>query len=232
MSHFQLPWDANAAITPSLTMLSIGMHIGWALVLGAVSARLLRQTQFSLRVGITLLVMAFCMLPSQWSPSWWLGLACQTPSLVLQSLCGIYLYQQWCMRDRVVPSGVTETTSWPITLLLIGIGIGWLLALDTFALLTVQLYPIGFTPYAVLGALFFACLLQLISARSDHALQRHHYRLLAVVVLISILVHLITRLPTGNLWDALIDPWLWILAHLYGLNELISRIRASRQSEA
>lgn len=201
-------------------MLSIGMHIGWALVLGAVSARLLRQTQFSLRVGITLLVMAFCMLPSQWSPSWWLGLACQTPSLVLQSLCGIYLYQQWCMRDRVVPSGVTETTSWPITLLLIGIGIGWLLALDTFALLTVQLYPIGFTPYAVLGALFFACLLQLISARSDHALQRHHYRLLAVVVLISILVHLITRLPTGNLWDALIDPWLWVLAHWFALSRL------------
>jgi hypothetical protein len=65
MSSLQLPWDANAAITPSLTVLSIGMRIGWALVLGAVSARLLRQTQFSLRVGITLLVTAFCMLPSQ-----------------------------------------------------------------------------------------------------------------------------------------------------------------------
>lgn len=220
MSSLQLPWDANAAITPSLTVLSIGMRIGWALVLGAVSARLLRQTQFSLRVGITLLVMAFCMLPSQWSPSWWLGLACQTPSLVLQGLCGIYLYQQWCSRHDALPSQLAENTTWPINLLLITIGIGWLLALDTFALLTVQLYPIGFTPYAVLAALFFACLLQLISARSDHAPQRHHDRSLAVVVLISILVHLITRLPTGNLWDVLIDPWLWILAHWFVLSRL------------
>jgi hypothetical protein len=72
----------------------------------------------------------------------------------------------------------------------------------------------------VLAALFFACLLQLISARSDHAPQRHHDRSLAVVVLISILVHLITRLPTGNLWDALIDPWLWILAHWFVLSRL------------
>jgi len=34
------------------------------------------------------------------------------------------------------------------------------------------------------------------------------------------LLHLITRLPTGNLWDALIDPWLWILAHWFVLSQL------------
>ncbi|MFM8246897.1 MAG: hypothetical protein ACKN9M_08085 [Burkholderiaceae bacterium] len=232
MINLQLPWDASAAITPSLTVLSIGMHVGWALVLGAVSAHLLRRRRFGLRVSITFLVMAFCMLPNQWSLSWWLGLAFQTPSLVLQALCGLYLYRQWRSHDDAVPSQLTETTAWPMSLLMIAIGIGWLLALDTFALLTIQLYSIGFMPYAVLAALFFACLLQLISSRSDHSPPHQHYRMLAAIVLISILVHLFTRLPSGNVWDALIDPWLWILAHLCVLNTLVSGIRARRRSVA
>lgn len=226
MINLQLPWDASAAITPSLTVLSIGMHVGWALVLGAVSAHLLRRRRFGLRVSITFLVMAFCMLPNQWSLSWWLGLAFQTPSLVLQALCGLYLYRQWRSHDDAVPSQLTETTAWPMSLLMIAIGIGWLLALDTFALLTIQLYSIGFMPYAVLAALFFACLLQLISSRSDHSPPHQHYRMLAAIVLISILVHLFTRLPSGNVWDALIDPWLWILAHWFALSRLKKSVLA------
>jgi hypothetical protein len=226
MINLQLPWDASAAITPSLTMLAIGMHVGWALVLGAVSAHLLRRRRFGLRVSITFLVMAFCMLPNQWSLSWWLGLAFQTPSLVLQALCGLYLYRQWRSHGDAVPLQVTETAAWPMSLLMIAIGIGWLLALDTFAMLTIQLYSIGFMPYAVLAALFFACLLQLISSRSDHSPPHQHHRMLAAIVLISILVHLFTRLPSGNVWDALIDPWLWILAHWFALSRLKKSVLA------
>ncbi|MFM8464624.1 MAG: hypothetical protein ACKOA0_11105, partial [Burkholderiaceae bacterium] len=149
-----------------------------------------------------------------------------TPSLVLQALCGLYRYRQWRSHDDAVPSQVTETAAWPMSLLMIAIGIGWLLALDTFALLTIQLYSIGFMPYAVLAALFFACLLQLISSRSDHSPPHQHYRMLAAIVLISILVHLFTRLPSGNVWDALIDPWLWISAHWFALSRLKKSVLA------
>jgi branched-subunit amino acid transport protein len=94
------------------------------------------------------------------------------------------------------------------------------LALDTFALFDIALYAIGFTPYAVLAALFFACLLQLISARSGHAQNTRHHRELAAIVLIATLVHLLLRLPTGNMWDALLDPWLWVIAHVVAVSRL------------
>jgi hypothetical protein len=34
-----------------------------------------------------------------------------------------------------------------------------------------------------------------------------------------------TRWPTGNVWDALLDPWLWVAFHLV---LLISGLRAWR----
>jgi branched-subunit amino acid transport protein len=113
-------------------------------------------------------------------------------------------------------------------LLLVAIIAGWVLALDTFAVFDIALYAIGFTPYAVLAALFFACLLQLISARSGHAQHTRHYRELAAIVLIAIVVHLLVRVPTGNLWDALLDPWLWVIAHGLAIYVVLRKTR-SRQ---
>jgi hypothetical protein len=30
------------------------------------------------------------------------------------------------------------------------------------------------------------------------------------------------RLPSGNVWDAVLDPWLWLAAHVVGFNVLLS----------
>jgi hypothetical protein len=232
MMGYQWPWEASASITPSLSALSFGMHLGWALALGAGSAFLLRALNLTTRRSIALLIALLCLVPNEWSPSWWLGLAFQTPSLTLQGLCGLYLYQQLFLQaGTVVPSpdssSATVRIPWPFGLLLVAIIAGWVFALDTFAFFDIALYAIGFTPYAVLAALFFACLLQLISTRSGHAQATRHYRELAAIVLIAIAVHLLLRLPTGNMWDALLDPWLWLIAHglaIYGvLNKLRSR---------
>ncbi len=197
------------------------MHLGWALALGAGSAFLLRTakvTTVTTRRTVALLIALVCLLPNEWSPSWWLGLAFQTPSLTLQGLCGLYLFQQLRTHPGTTTPLSDSTTAplqapWPLSLLLVAIISGWVLALDTFALFDIALYAIGFTPYAVLAALFFACLLQLISARSGHSKNAQHYRELAAIVLIATLVHLLLRLPTGNMWDALFDPWLWVIAH-------------------
>lgn len=218
MMGYQWPWQASASITPSLSALSFGMHLGWALALGAVSVFLLRTFNITTRRTVALVIILLCILPSEWSPSWWLGLAFQTPSLTLQGLCGLYLYQQLFLQagaEVPLPDSSTPTarTTWPLGLLLAVIVAGWIFALDTFAFFDISLYAIGFTPYAVLAALFFACLLQLISARSGHAQPTRHYRQLATIVLIATIVHLLLRLPTGNMWDALLDPWLWLMAH-------------------
>ena len=225
MIGLQFPWQAQVSITPSLNMLALDMHVGWALVLGAATARLLQPVQRLARTGAILLVMLLCLLPNEWSPSWWLGLAFQTPSLVLQMLCALYLYRAWrtAYRAHVAlsePDTLTSNIAWPASLVWAAIVLGWLLLLDTFAWFDVALYAIGFTPYAVLAALLFACLLQLISARSAHAAHTQHCRELAAVILIALLLHVFTRLPTGNVWDALLDPWLWLWAHLIMLMRL------------
>ena len=228
MMGFHWPWEASASITPSLSMLTIGMHLGWALTLGAGAVFLLRTTKVTNATSrriVALLIALLCLLPNEWSPSWWLGLAFQTPSLTLQGLCGLYLYQHLKIQPATtipLPESTTATgeAQWPLGLLLVAIIAGWILALDTFALFDIALYAIGFTPYAVLAALFFACLLQLISARSGHAQNTRHHRELAAIVLIATLVHLLLRLPTGNMWDALLDPWLWVIAHVVAVSRL------------
>ena len=228
MMGFHWPWEASASITPSLSMLTIGMHLGWALTLGAGAVFLLRTTKVTNATSrriVALLIALLCLLPNEWSPSWWLGLAFQTPSLTLQGLCGLYLYQHLKIQPATtipLPESTTTTgeAPWPLSLLLVAIISGWVLALDTFALFDIALYAIGFTPYAVLAALFFACLLQLISARSGHSKNAQHYRELAAIVLIATLVHLLLRLPTGNVWDALLDPWLWVIAHVVAVSRL------------
>jgi hypothetical protein len=36
-----------------------------------------------------------------------------------------------------------------------------------------------------------------------------------------------TRLPTGNVWDAILDPWLWLLLQLVLLRRLLRRKNAA-----
>jgi hypothetical protein len=225
------PWEASAAITPALSVLSVGMHVGWALVLGAISVWLLQTFSIKRRRGVAVAVILLCLIPNAWSPSWWLGLAFQTPSLILQGLCGLYLYRG--LQAHSASSTALDDSAasqiklrWPLGLLLPAIIAGWILALDTFALFGISFYPIGFTPYTVLAALFFACLLQLISTRSGHPASTRHYRELAVIILLAIVVHMLFRLPTGNMWDALIDPWLWMMAHGFAASTLIQSLRA------
>jgi hypothetical protein len=240
MMGFHWPWEASASITPSLSMLSVGMHLGWALTLGAGSVFLIRSATITTATTgriVALVIALFCLLPNEWSPSWWLGLAFQTPSLTLQGLCGLYLFQHLRTQPGTTTPLSGSTTAllqarWPLGLLLVAIITGWVLALDTFAMFDIALYAIGFTPYAVLAALFFACLLQLISARSAHAQNTRHYRELAAIVLIATALHVLFRLPTGNLWDALLDPWLWIMAHGLAIDVVLRKTRSHKSETA
>ncbi len=226
----------SGASTPDLALQTTAMHVGWALVAGALMAYVLRAFTASLRIGGATLVILACLMPGEWSPSWWLGLAFQTPSLTLQGIGLLYLLRMW--RLKGVPPAETVSSAayarWPNGLLLLASAIGWVFALDTFAAFGLHLYAIGFTPYAVLAGLLLACLLRLWSMRSGDAPDMQRYRDLALIVLCAMAVHLLTRLPTGNAWDALMDPWLWLTAQAVWLSRvavwlaLLARVTARR----
>ncbi len=229
----------SGAITPDLGLQSIALHVGWALVLGAISAFCLRPFPKTLRLAVVAFAMLASLMPGEWSPSWWLGLAFQTPSLTMQGIALLYLLCMWRRRDvpPVDTLGSAAYARWPNGLLLMVSAIGWLYALDTFAAFDVELYAIGFTPYAVLASLFLAAILKLLSLRSGDMPHTQRHRDLAMIILGAMAVHVLTRLPTGNAWDALMDPWLWLSAQALWLSRAIvwltlaARLRTERLAE-
>ena len=41
-----------------------------------------------------------------------------------------------------------------------------------------------------------------------------------VIVALALLAFALTRGPTGNVWDALLDPWLWLVCHVDVLRQM------------
>jgi hypothetical protein len=83
---------------------------------------------------------------------------------------------------------------------------GWVLALDTFAVLPLQqsIYAWGFSPLASLALMTGAAAVWVISARWLYTLP-----------LFALALFVLTRLPSGNVWDAVLDPLLWLYLHIY-----------------
>jgi hypothetical protein len=80
---------------------------------------------------------------------------------------------------------------------------GLVLYLDAFGLLALGWYAAGF------GAGFAPLLACAAACASAFAIVRGHAPNTAAAVLIGVLPYSLLRLPSGNLWDALLDPLLW-----------------------
>jgi hypothetical protein len=93
---------------------------------------------------------------------------------------------------------------WSGAWLAAGVLLGWALLLDTLALLPVSLYAWGFN--AAVPALLV--LLALLPWVLQGGPARQHSMSVLVVAVFAVYVAL--HLPTGNVWDALLDPWLWL----------------------
>jgi len=160
----------------------------------------------------------WALLPAPWSASYWLGLAFQAPSLLTTGLCAAYVAQgvrpklmfsaqsqtfaNWGLNGRQVPAAL-------LGLVLCGIALGWLLLLDTLNLLHLQVFAWGFSPLAVAMGLCVAwCCAWGFSGVSTNASVKW-------AGLFLMTVYVLTRLPTGNVWDALLDPLLWIYLHVW-----------------
>lgn len=94
-----------------------------------------------------------------------------------------------------------------------GVALGWLLLADMLALWPVSVYAWGFSSAALALVCGVAAVVWLAwgSGRSRWQIG---------VVLGTVVVFAVTRLPSGNVWDAMLDPWLWIGLQLVGLRRL------------
>lgn len=214
-THFE-PWLTQATpLLPSLALVRVARHLSWAVVLLFALLWFTRgwlpRWQW-LRRGLALALLGLVLLPDPWSLAFWLGLAFQMPSLSSVLLCGAGLWACW----RPTVPGVATLSSrrlapatWRHAALAGGV-LGWLLLLDTFALLPFSLYAWGFAP-VTLGVLALLGLMP--------ALLRAQYALSGLWLGV-LLLHLVLRLPTGNAWDAVLDPALWLWLQVAALRRL------------
>lgn len=226
--HGGLAGGTGAAALPALALQQLWLRLGWGLVLAALVrwlvGRILVRSRFldaqdtgagrfqrSVPWGLAAAVLLWSCWPGALSVSYWLGLAFQAPSgLTVLLACGA-LWRAW--RGPVVP--VAALCWWALALL------GWVLLLDTFAWWPLSLYAWGFGPQA-LGWVALASLLPVV--RGGWRLSAAGYALPLVLLWFVAL-----RLPTGNVWDAVLDPWLWVWAQCVALRQLGYYIKVLRK---
>ena len=194
---------------PSLAWQAVFRHLGWTLALAVVLARL---------------------SPKRWAQRWWWGLGLgvasnlpiltevtsalalsfQTPSLLSQGLLACALWRG--LRPSATSTHAPEHTpqvaptgAWAILALL-----GWVLLLDTLGWGGTFIYAWGFGP-AVPVAVLLGCAAGLAWAAWHPQAQHPLHWLWCLAAAMGLFV--LTRAPSGNAWDAISDPWLWLIAH-------------------
>lgn len=206
-----LPWLPEAVAS------QWAMHAAWAVVLGTAVLWLGRRRMSLSPWVFVALVMLWNLLPGPVSPAYWLGLAFQSPSLMTALLCLGWLVQQWRWRTRqaspavgrasanasAVPSQ-TKQAAWQVSGLA-GIVLGWVLLLDMLAWWPVSLYAWGFSPAALAMACAAVVMVWLVWGGGKDGQQ------LVALLAGVLLLFAVLRLPSGNVWDTLLDPGLWIV---------------------
>jgi hypothetical protein len=229
--HGGLAGGSSAAALPAFWLQQVWLPLGWGLVLAALVQWLVVRVgwwrgggdapgrapgRYPSRWswGLAVAVLVWSLWPGPLSVSYWLGLAFQAPSGVAVVLACGALWRAWrepmalaAPGARKPVGGVVGAWGWWVLALL-----GWVLLLDTFAWWPLSLYAWGFGPQA-LACLVLASLLPMVLGG-----WRAHPAVYAVPLALLLFVAL--RLPTGNVWDVVLDPWLWVLAQCLALRQL------------
>ena len=192
--------DASLPL-PSATASLVYLYVGWGVILASLTGTFARKKMFIpavlLWVGLPL---AFST--PEYSPAYWLGLAFQAPSLVSVGLCaGLVAPQRFAPRR-------------PLTFAALASGLGWILVLDSFAVLPLEFYALGFQAGIAGGVMV---LLLLIS-----------FEPITLIAASALVVYVTLRLPTGNVWDATLDPLLWLWSQWYIVKTAVKRIQYAR----
>ena len=209
----QAPWLPDAALQ------RWGLYVAWSVVLGTLTFQLATMFRLRLRGWLALAVASWSLWSAPASPTYWLGLAFQSPSLMSVALCVIWTASSLNIVP-VRPFEARQKTRPSVTLACVGMILGWLLLGDMLALWPVSIYAWGFSTAALARALAFALWV--------FGCTRIGTQVFTLAFLLVLCLFVVTRLPSGNLWDALIDPWLWIVLQVNGLLGFFRR-RHSRQ---
>jgi len=188
---------------PDLLLQGVYARLAWGVVLAAVLVcGVLRAYPFS-PVRLALVIAAalgLMWLPGEASPAHWLGLAFQRPSGLLAGLCVAALVRS-ARPARADPTPVLV----PALAAVLAVG-GAVLYADAAGWLSAGIYGAGFGPLgAPLAGIGVGLLATGLIARGVH-------RETAAVLLASAALFALLRLPSGNFFDAMLDPFLWCWA--------------------
>lgn len=210
-SLLQALWSTQTPLLPGALPARLYLALGWGLVLAGAALWWLSRTGLNRSRWtrwLPLALLLWCLVPGPVSPAYWLGLAFRAPSLLFAFLCA------WALLAHELPQQLAAPPLPALRRWLLGpVLLGWLLLLDTLALWPVSLYALGFAPLT-LGVLGLLALLPWLLRGEGR---------LAVLLALVLLAYVLLRLPSGNVWDALIDPWLWIVLQLDGLRRKLRR---------
>ncbi|MFN6061532.1 MAG: hypothetical protein ACK422_14645 [Burkholderiales bacterium] len=198
----------HSALLPSLAMQQFFHAVIWLAVLSWLGVQCLPSYDRRWRwvmcsiAALLVLLMWQSVLPS-------LGLVFQTPSLMTLCAC---LAVAW--GDIKGPSsrlfGSHDQARLSPGLWLVVVLVGWCLSLDAFGWLPWDVYSMGFEPrllwlaWGVLG--LWMATAYLLPLPDGHAKA-------ATCCLLATGLFVVTQAPSGNVWDAWLDPGLWLFAH-------------------
>lgn len=208
---------------PGMELQVVYARLAWGVVLAAVVAcawRRKRHPGTGRGLAALALSSAVMWLPGPLSPAYWLGLAFQSPSGLLVALCSAGLFRQLGPTPRAARPLLE-----PRLALALATG-GALLYADATGWLTLGLYANGFAPVLspAVGLLVGLLGTALVVTGSKPET--------GVALLASAALYAFFRLPTGNVLDALIDPFLWGWALWCLARRASEAIRARRRSPA
>ena len=132
--------STSSPLLPSAGGVRWALPLFWAVVLVFAALYVTRSLAKPRGIWIALAVAVWALVPGPWSPTYWLGLAFQLPSLMMVGLCGMALAWHWRAGTHHAFSANNSTVQW------LGILLGWLLLLDTFVVLPFSLYRWGYSP--------------------------------------------------------------------------------------
>jgi len=205
MNAWTMLLATDAPALPSGWVMQMGLQLSWSVVLAWLGALLVRRWTVNkpVQAGVALTLAAWAWLPGAYSASYWLGLAFQTPSVTAVLVCAALLRDQWVRPSQRLLHGAPAGLAWALAVL--GTILGWALLLDTLALLPLQWYAWGFSPAASVLVMLVALLPWVWFRVAPGG------AVVPWLVPVAVVVFVTLRLPSGNVWDAVLDPWLWLV---------------------
>ena len=218
-------WSNDNAVLPEAALMQVALQLSWAIVLGSLVFWVLnrwgRAWPPQLKWAFSALTLCWTLWPGELSPAYWLGLAFQMPSLS-SSLLALWC---WWHAARSHTSTAAATSPADLKLLEIWAGsavvLGWVLLADTLAWLPWSVYAWGFSPVVVAGVSVWLM--------GSWAMFRAVTWRAVVWPLALLLLFVLTRLPSGNVWDAVLDPILWLALQVRWIIKALQQRHARHQ---